>query len=554
MRKALFVLALLWLFIFLAPQAYASDNNKLGIHLAVPSEEDLQDAASLVNSAGGDWGYVTLVMEERDRSKEKWQRIFDQTRELHLIPIVRLATTPVDDAWRKPEVKDIQAWVDFLGSLNWVTKSRFVVLFNEPNFNKEWGGQINPQDYANLALEFSRKLKENNPDFFVMLAGFNATAPHSLPAYESEEVFLEKMIGDKDINEVFKNIDGWASHSYETNTYIRELNLLKTLGLNREIPVFITEAGWPHAEGLNFRWDLSSEELVTQNLLSYFNLIMNDPRVVAITPFVLNYQSEPFDHFSWRKQGSREFYTQFQATQNLNKPKGNPRQEQKLVVVEPLPKKLIANSTYQIPLRIKNLGQAIWEKKEGYSLKFSQESKNLEYFFSDITRLLPFEDETVWLYLRTKGQVGKADLSLGIAKEGEMVSNVFSWPLELLTPLKINIKVNVFPGRTAFGNDYKILIYNAKEEMVYAMTGLAIKGGRGELSSVNNLIVGGKYRLVILKPYFLPRQTFLTVAEKDNQVSFKPMLPLDFNLDGRFSFEDLQILLKEPQLLRHLLW
>lgn len=577
MRNALLVLGLLVSFIFLPPKIYAQDRfsaknpseegfsannlhddrfsaNKLGIHLAVPSEEDLQDAASLINSTGGDWGYVTLVLQEGDRNREKWQRTFDQMRELHLIPIVRLATTPIGDAWRKPETKDIQPWVDFLGSLNWVVKNRYLVLFNEPNFSKEWGNKVDPEDYADLTLRFSQALKENNQDYFVMMAGLNATAPHSLPTYESEQVFLQKIVGDKDINEVFKNIDGWASHSYETNIYIRELNLLGQMGFTRPLPVFITEAGWPHAQGLSFRPDLSSEDYVAQSLLSYFNQVMGDSRVVAITPFVLNYQSEPFDHFSWRMPGSKEFYSQFQTTQSMAKVKGNPLQEQKLVLTQSLPGKLIADSTYQIPLKIENLGQAIWSKGEGYSLQFSKEQKNFEYFFSDLNKLLPFNDETVWLYLKTKDQVGKMDISLGVAKNGKMVSNLVSWPLELLAPLKISIKIDALPLRMVAGNDLKVLIYNDKEEMVYAMTGIPVRGGRGELSNVNNLIVGEKYRVVAVRPYYLPRQTFLKLAERGNKVTFKPMLPLDFNQDGNFSLDDLKILFREPQLFRHLLW
>ncbi len=561
MKKALAILFASFIFFVSAfiPVAYAQmnnpHNNKLGIHVAVPSEEDLRDAASLINSSGGDWGYVTLVIEEKDRDKEKWQRIFDQMRELHLIPIVRLATSPIGDLWRKPEAKDAQTWVDFLGSLNWVVKSRDIVLFNEPNFNKEWGGQIDPQDYAHIAQVFSQKLKENNTDYFVMLAGFNATAPHDLPSYESEQTYLEKMTESLGgAKEVFKNIDGWASHSYETNTYIRELDFLRQMGLERELPVFITEAGWPHAEGLNYHGDFYSQENVSQNLLAYFNVILNDPRVVAITPFILNYQSEPFDHFSWRKQtGAKEFYPQFQATQNLVKTKGNPLQEQKLVLASVLPEKIITDSTYQIPLKIKNLGQAIWSKGEGYTLKFLKEPKNFEYFFSDITRLLPFEEETVWLYLKTKDEVGKFDRSLGIAKEGKIVSNLLPWTLMTMGPLKIQVKINAFSGKAANGSDFKILVYNQKEEMVFATTGLSVKDGRGELSEVNNLIVGDTYRLVVLKPYFLPRQTFLKVGEKDNRVSFRMMWPLDFNLDGRFSAEDLLTLIKNPQLIKNLL-
>lgn len=45
-------------------------NNRFGIHIVNIS--DLEDAAKLVNSAGGDWGYVTLVITKNDRNTPKW--------------------------------------------------------------------------------------------------------------------------------------------------------------------------------------------------------------------------------------------------------------------------------------------------------------------------------------------------------------------------------------------------------------------------------------------------------------------------------------------------
>ena len=53
-------------FLLLATGVRAFDprlpNNKVGIHLAVTSDEDIQKAADLTNSSGGKWGYVTIVI------------------------------------------------------------------------------------------------------------------------------------------------------------------------------------------------------------------------------------------------------------------------------------------------------------------------------------------------------------------------------------------------------------------------------------------------------------------------------------------------------------
>jgi hypothetical protein len=52
--------------------------------------------------------------------------------------------------------------------------------------------------------------------------------------------------------------------------------------------------------------------------------------------------------------------------------------------------------------------------------------------------------------------------------------------------------------------------------------------------------LGEKYRLVLLKPGYLPRQTFVTFTDKNvSEAKIKLMLPLDFNNDGKLSLKDL---------------
>jgi hypothetical protein len=121
-------------------------NNKFGIHIF--SEKDLPDAATLVNSSGGDWGYITVVITEAERDRDRWQQVFDQMRRIHLIPIVRLATKANGATWDAPQEAEINNWVSFLNSLNWVVQNRYVVINNEPNHAAEWGGRLDPAGYA----------------------------------------------------------------------------------------------------------------------------------------------------------------------------------------------------------------------------------------------------------------------------------------------------------------------------------------------------------------------------------------------------------------------
>src|SRR5690349_17483670 len=105
------------------PQAFAIydpltlPNNKLGIHILFTPE--LPKAAELVNSSGGDWGYITIPIQVGDKDIIKWQSFFDECRSRHLIPIVRLATEGNyfdKTTWRAGRDSDILDFANFLNS------------------------------------------------------------------------------------------------------------------------------------------------------------------------------------------------------------------------------------------------------------------------------------------------------------------------------------------------------------------------------------------------------------------------------------------------------
>src|SRR5690349_16915411 len=77
-------------------------NNKFGIHIISPTVDEVKPASELVNSTGGDWGYITVIIEDSERDHQKWQDFFDLLRQKHLIPLVRLATSPDGGNWKVP--------------------------------------------------------------------------------------------------------------------------------------------------------------------------------------------------------------------------------------------------------------------------------------------------------------------------------------------------------------------------------------------------------------------------------------------------------------------
>ncbi|KKQ95852.1 MAG: hypothetical protein UV74_C0013G0457 [Candidatus Woesebacteria bacterium GW2011_GWB1_43_14] len=310
-KKSLAVLVVLT--VIFTSQVEAQTNNKFGIHIV--SEADLIDASNLV----GENGFVTMVIREDERDHTRWQGVFNEMKRLKLIPIIRIATRTEGDHWIKPNKNEAENWAKFLNSLDWPTNDRFVVLFNEPNHAKEWGGEINPQEYAEIARTYWEELKKASTDFFVLPAGLDLAANNSSTTMDAHDFYTLMHQSDELIFTIF---DGLTSHSYPNPNYSGsqydtgkmsiagykwELEHLKKYDLYPNIPVFITETGW-----INTNSDLSGKYLYA------FNNVWSDSRIMAVTPFLLSYQSAPFDVFSW-KDKTGNYLPHFQTIANLAK-------------------------------------------------------------------------------------------------------------------------------------------------------------------------------------------------------------------------------------------
>lgn len=348
-------------------------NNKFGIHIISPVEGEIKNAAALVNSSGGDWGYVTVVIQRNDRDLGKWQNFFNLLRRYHLIPIVRIATEPVADYWKKPDGEDAKDWAEFLDGLVWPVKFRYVVIYNEPNHSREWENTADPANYARVLASQIDELNNKSEDFFVLNGGFDQAAPHAPSTYYSEEKFLEEM--NKAVPGVFNKLDGWVSHSYPNpgfsgspndvgrgtiRGYEWELSVLKKLGVEHDLPVFITETGWQHAEGARRNPYLPTAQTIADYFHTAFSSVWNDSRIMAVTPFILDYPQPPFDHFSFKTLDS-QFYPHYDMLASLAKKSGEPSQvagfefETKNIDLT-----LVRGKQYYLPVRVKNTGQSIW--------------------------------------------------------------------------------------------------------------------------------------------------------------------------------------------------
>lgn len=441
-RRFFFFLLVLTLLFSLPARVYATydplsvPNNRFGIH--VQSENDLSDAVSLVNSSGGDWGYVTLVIAEGERSHARWQKVFDEMRRKHLIPIVRLATKVKNGNWVTPEKEEINNWITFLNSINWVVKNRYVIIGNEPNHAKEWGGKVAPDEYADYLQEFSAKLKAASEDFFVMPGGLDASAPNSAGTMD-ETKFIGLML--KKFPNLFDNIDGWVSHSYPNpafsgaatdkgrgtvRTFDWELSYLRGLGITKTLPVFITETGWSNKN--------LTESEIGERLVFAFKNVWDDGRIAAVTPFILNYTEPPFDEFSWKKKDG-DFYSFFNQIVEIQKSKGEPIQEVKGKIagafINPF---LLANSAFKGVVLAQNLGQSVWISPE---ITIDDESKTVAPATESFSELEPNKFKLIYFSSTAPEVPGKYEIPLVVKFKDKSISERYAVEMIVVQPAEV---------------------------------------------------------------------------------------------------------------------
>lgn len=348
-RLLLIIIALL-----IPTQAYAVENpfkvpnNKIGIHILF--DHELKEASSFVNSNGGDWGYVTIPIQNIERDLIKWQTFMDLCKKLHVIPIIRLASEGDyfnTQVWKKPTPSDIVDFANFLDSLSWPTKNRYVIVYNEVNRADEWGGAVDPKDYANILSFAVNVFKSKSDDFFIISAGLDNAAPDQYPNFMNQYAYYREM--QMSVPGIFNQIDGFASHSYpnpgfsqspkvltnkSTISFKYEKDLIRKYR-NKDIPVFITETGWNH--------DSLSDETKALYYKEAFASTWADPGIVAITPFLLNAGDGPFKGFTFLNSDGKPTL-QMESILKMPKVKGKP-------VIAPLILGIDKQSNSKYPVR-----------------------------------------------------------------------------------------------------------------------------------------------------------------------------------------------------------
>lgn len=523
-------------------------NNKFGIHIISPTVDEASPAADLVNSSGGDWGYVTFLLESKDRDVNRIQQFFDYLRKRHLIPLVRLATQPQDGGfWKRPYEGEEVAWADFLDSLRWPVKNRYVIIYNEPNHALEWGKTVDPKDYAKTLNKTIDALKKKNEDFFVLNAGFDASTPHEPPNYYDQLEFMQEM--EEEVPGIFQKLDGWVSHSYPNpgfagspedsgrgtvRTFLWELEQLKKLGVTKTLPVFITETGWKHSDGQNINPRLPSPENVAQYYEKSFNGAWNNGTIVAVTPFLLNYQDPPFDHFSFKKNAKtlsresseKDFHLPYYILQSMPKVRGKPVQDFVAKIISgSLYSSLVKGERYTVNLTFKNTGQAIWNETEQVKL-VPVEGGNL---IENESLAIPFDQKV------EPGGVYSFALKINAKESGlykvklELFhgTNKFSTePVEFTTEIKSPVILQVkatLKWKEDFAGEYILSYIGVVTDRIKYLT--LPKSGTSEEITIRSLLPDNTYDFTLEKPFYKSKTISQKVREGLNILDFGEMEP-----------------------------
>ena len=516
----------------------AVPNNKFGIHIIQATPDESSPAAQLVNT-NGDWGYVTVLIESKDRNHDKWQEFFNDLRRRHLIPLVRLATQPEGNFWKRPYEGEEQAWADFLDALNWPTKNRYIIIYNEPNHGQEWGNKVDAQNYAETLDKTITALRNKNRAFFVLNAGLDASTPSQPPRYEDQVVFMKQM--EEAVPGIFNKLDGWVSHSYPNpefagspaaagrgtvRTYLWEIQQLRNLGVNKNLPVFITETGWKHAEGINFDRRFPDADTVAGNYKHAFENAWDAFRIVAVTPFLLSYQEAPFDHFSFKENGGSDYYPMYQTILNLPKVSGKPVQEAKAELTQgEVYSTIVAGEIYTIPLKFKNTGQSIWNDRDQIKLVSIQGGQNLgisDFFLLKEIKVEPGQQFTFNLNLKAP-ESGNFKIVLNLFEgEKQFDSPALEFTTQVKSPVILKI-ISALRWKKVFGGNYILKVKGVSGESAQGII-LNEKGQSPEIEA-RYLLPDYTFEFSLEKPFYKEKTLNQKVYVGENTLDFGTLNP-----------------------------
>ena len=209
------------------------------------------------------------------------------------------------------------------------------------------------------------------------------------------------------------------------------------------------------------------------------------------------------------------------------------------------PKKLVNNSDYVLHVELENTGQEIVDGREGWEVKIEGLPEGFTSYITTIPTIEPFKRKDVEIHLRTPKVNGDYPLAVVLYKQQDLVTKQ-DLSLSLISPPNLLVQAQTWFLKKAQGNDFNLVVYDKNERVLDEAKSVQFTGGKAKIDYLYNIVPNLSYRLVLTKPYYLPRQVFAKLSESETRVQFSPLLPLDPSNDGTLNLNDIGAFLHRP--------
>ena len=253
------------------PQTVHTTNSKIGVHTRLTDEVEewkIKKTLAMAREMGAPWvvdyfpwGYIENIEGEYDWGHA--DLVVDHARQQGLTVIARLGFVP---EWARPKDSVISyldearypAFAQFVGAFirHFKGRVKYVVIWNEPNLNFEWGYRpVDPEGYTRMLQAVYPVAKEADPAAQILAGALAPTlAPPGLTDAMSDLDYLQKMYdaGAKDYFDILAiHSYGWKAAAdeppspkqvnFRRTELLREIMVKNDDGAKRAI---ITEGGW----------------------------------------------------------------------------------------------------------------------------------------------------------------------------------------------------------------------------------------------------------------------------------------------------------------------
>ena len=185
-----------------------------------------------------------------------------------------------------------------------------------------------------------------------------------------------------------------------------------------------------------------------------------------------------------------------------------------------MPEELSVDSNYSFIVNLRNSGQSILDAKDGYSLEITKNNKLIkEFSFLNLNEINPNQSKDINILVKTGSLLEQGKIDIALYRNDKKIIGE-KWNLTLKPLPKLQFKIDLFPKLNNSASNIEIQIFDKNEKLVFKKSKLNARNGKGILSNIKNIYIGGRYRIVLLVPYYLPRQKHIVFQSINENIIF----------------------------------